>query len=157
MENSLKLNLGCGDNVIIGYENIDIKPVSKDVRLGDFKNLNQLNIKDGTVDTILAHNIIRYLRMQELPNILTHWISKMAPQGLLTISDIDVDVLAGNLMASNISLSDFNVLIYGTPGSIPCLGLYNLDFIERILCERGMKIETRSYDGHNFFLTMRRA
>lgn len=55
-----KLNLGCGCEIIDGYENYDFFPVNDDVRFLDLNHL-PLDLPDDYADEIILDNVIEHL------------------------------------------------------------------------------------------------
>jgi predicted SAM-dependent methyltransferase len=86
----LKLNLGCGKKTRPGYVNIDIRKTTKNVIVGDVRNLKY---KDGTVDEIYANDVYEHVSFLESLNLLTHWVSKLKTGGRLILQTPDINGL----------------------------------------------------------------
>lgn len=146
----MKLNLGCGSDIIEGYLNIDIRPKNEKVRVGDFRNLTVLGIQNDSVEDILATNVLMYLKPSELEKTLTHWAEKLQKGGSLYIQSFDSKVM-GDMMATNYETMEvLNALIYGPAGEPPYYGIYNQPWVEAILRKLGLFIVHKSIVGPTF-------
>ena len=65
LEISVKINLGCGKDIRLGYTNIDILG-GENVTRGDVRNLDTCGIADGSVDEILAIDVIQYIKFKDI-------------------------------------------------------------------------------------------
>lgn len=82
---SIKLNLGCGDNKMDGYVNIDVEPNCKPDLLWDFVT-KPLPYEDDIVDEVVLFHCIEHIRKFLHPRILTHIRRVLKPEGLLLVS-----------------------------------------------------------------------
>lgn len=149
---SMKLNLGCGQDIRIGYVNIDL--INGDnITKGDFKNLDALGIQDSSVEEITAIDAIQSIPFKMIAGVLQNWAKKLVSGGKLILESWDYNVL-GNLVAYDyIPVDQLNQILYGDQNA---LGIYNLVGIESYLKEIGLKTESkglRDKDG-KFFLVM---
>jgi spore maturation protein CgeB/predicted SAM-dependent methyltransferase len=77
----LKLHLGCGNNLLPGYVNID-----KYNRQGDrLMDAGQLDYTDGSVSEILTSHMIEHVPLSEFQAMLLQWKRVLRPGGRLTI------------------------------------------------------------------------
>jgi hypothetical protein len=81
----LRLNLGSGSVPLEGYENLDGK-------YGD--SIYPLNVEDGSCGEIRASHVLEHFSHHEVMDILRHWVSKLAPGGLLKIAVPDMEKIA---------------------------------------------------------------
>jgi spore maturation protein CgeB/predicted SAM-dependent methyltransferase len=77
----LKLHVGCGNNLLPGYVNIDKYNRQAD-RLLD---ASQLDYPDGSVSEILTSHMIEHVPLSELQAMLLEWKRLLKPGGRLTI------------------------------------------------------------------------
>ena len=77
----LKLHLGCGNNLLPGYVNIDKYNPQAD-RLMDG---GQLDYPDGSVSEILTSHMIEHVPLSEFKAMLLEWKRVLKPGGRLTI------------------------------------------------------------------------
>lgn len=78
----VRLNIGCGERHIEGYESIDIK-TGVDAR--------KLPHADGSVDEVYASHLLEHFDYEEVPKVLAEWVRVLRPGGLLRVSVPDVE------------------------------------------------------------------
>ena len=150
----MKLNLGCGQDFRINYTNIDKHPVdTKYVQYGDFTNLNLCGISDNSVEEMVCVDGLSYIPNQKIVEVLTNWVTKMAPDGELFIQTFDGSVL-GNMMGySQVGLEQSNEFIYGNPqDKEPRRALYTLPYIESILKNLKLTTVEKGISSVNFYI-----
>jgi predicted SAM-dependent methyltransferase len=111
----IKLNLGCGHLQIDGFTNIDADPAVEPDVVCDVSNLDSL-YPDGSVDSIVAYDVIEHFDRFQYARVLEHWFKKLAPSGTLLLRTNDWDrliyhYLTGKLLKSRI-LVDFEKLVW---------------------------------------------
>jgi predicted SAM-dependent methyltransferase len=88
----MKLHLGCGENVLEGWVNVDIGIDDPRVTSGDVRNLDPI-ADDGTVSQIYACHVLEHVpRADEIP-VLAHWCRKLRPGGACLIAVPDFNFL----------------------------------------------------------------
>lgn len=93
----LKLNLGCGEKILEGYENIDIRPLPGVIQ-ADVRNLSY---SENSIDEILAIDVLEHLSHHETVATLIHWMSLLKPGGKLYLQGPCLPVIAGHGFSSN--------------------------------------------------------
>lgn len=93
----LKLNLGCGDKPLEGYDNIDIRNLPGVIQ-GDVRNLAYA---ENSVDEILAVDVLEHVGHNETVGTLVHWLSKLKPGGKLLIQAPCLPIICAYLLSSN--------------------------------------------------------
>ena len=78
----LRLNLGCGADIREGYQNIDIRNLPDVDVIADIRNLSY---RKGSVDEILAIDILEHVPHLETVNVLKAWVDLLKVGGLLII------------------------------------------------------------------------
>lgn len=146
----MKLNLQCGPDIIVGYRNIDINPTAAGVEKGDFRNLT--NVINESVDEIRAINVVQLIHMAELTKVLNHWFSKLKKGGEIYIQAIDMNLVGNSTSYGQISIEDANKLIFGIPGNLLHLGIYDLNVIETNLNNGGIATVEKGYNGQSFWI-----
>jgi len=141
-----KLNLGCGTDIRIGYENIDLFPQGKDVKMGNFKSLNY---QKESVDEILALDILKYINTNEIMPILNSWFEMLTKDGKLKIESTDYNLLCNAASHNYIDANTLNAFLYSQE-KIPYSGIYNLVSIEMALKQIGFKIVSKFYSDFSF-------
>lgn len=108
---TLLLNLGCGTDILQGYDNIDIR---------DLPGVIQADIKDlpyepNSVDEIRAIDVYEHVSFTESRALLNHWVSLLKPGGRLIIQGPSIEVLARRILTSvNIKdIEDSIAFIFG--------------------------------------------
>lgn len=80
----MKLNLGGGNVVIEGFENVD---------RNNGKEVYPLAVEDNTVDEIRASHILEHFSYNEAFKVLKHWWTKLKPGGTIKIAVPDLEKL----------------------------------------------------------------
>lgn len=84
-----KVNLGCGDNNIRGYEPVDVRVNGKDVR--------KLDLPDGSQDETYASHVLEHLPIADVAETLAEWVRVLKPGGTLRIAVPDVRKIGAEL------------------------------------------------------------
>jgi len=140
----LKLNLGCGKQVLEGFVNIDALPLNEKVVKGDVRDLSMF--ETGTVDYILASDIIEHFPFCELDNgIIEEWVRVLRPGGKINIRCPDIEVIcemAYNQAKSGvITWSRLSAIINGTHKNEFSIHhvTFHFDWLKEVLEKYGMK------------------
>lgn len=88
---NMKLNLGSNDVRHEGYLNVDIRKARGVDIVDDVTKLD--NIKDGSVESIIAHNILEHIAPDRTMEVLSLWFEKIKKGG-----DIEIGVPDGELI-----------------------------------------------------------
>jgi predicted SAM-dependent methyltransferase len=83
----IKLNLGCGDRPLDGYENRDIK--------GGFNAFPLIVDQDAIVEEIRASHILEHFGHRQIIDVLKNWYETIAPGGWLKVAVPDFGKIAG--------------------------------------------------------------
>jgi predicted SAM-dependent methyltransferase len=97
----MKLNLGCGEHLVPGYTNVDLR-LPADV-LGDIRDLTFEDVTDVT-----AFHMLEHLPREDALPVLRRVRGWMAPRGRLTVEVPDMQAI----MAAGCS-GDWERYIYG--------------------------------------------
>ena len=100
MSKCIKLNLGCGGNILEGYTNIDTKKYDPIVHQMDVKDLIFPN---ESVDEILAESVLEHISTFDTQETLWEWWRVLKPGGKLEIVVPDFDVIAKKWLAGRMS------------------------------------------------------
>ena len=90
------LNLGCGDDIRQGYDNIDIRDLPGVIQ-ADVRNLPY---KPESIDEIRAADIYEHIPFAESQQLLNHWVSLLKPKGKLIIQGPSIENLARRILIS---------------------------------------------------------
>lgn len=80
-----RYNLGCGDLLLSGYENLDRKTGQE---------IYPLAIGDESADEIRASHVLEHFPHGQIQEIVRHWASKLKPGGVLKVAVPDFDWIA---------------------------------------------------------------
>lgn len=83
----IKLNLGCGDMILEGYDNIDLYNEKDGIIKMDIRNLNY---QDNSVDEIMCVHAFEHLSPYDVYNTLKEWYRVLKPYGKLIIELPDI-------------------------------------------------------------------
>ena len=92
-----KIHLGCGDNYLDEYINIDLPTEDQTIIRGkaDIRaNILDLDFDDGTIDEIRLHHVFEHFSRQEALNLLLLWRRWLKPGGTLVIETPDFEACA---------------------------------------------------------------
>jgi len=92
----VKLHLGCGDQKLAGYINIDLHSDTADEKL-DAIDLSKY--PDNSVDEILALHLIEHFHFQDGQKALREWFRVLRPGGVLRIETPDLLNLCKHFVA----------------------------------------------------------
>jgi ubiquinone/menaquinone biosynthesis C-methylase UbiE len=92
----IRLNLGAGDDRREGFISVDLRPEVADV-VCDARKLEHW--ADGTVDEILAEDILEHLPASETADVLAEWARVLRPGGTLTVKVPNLFQLARAIVA----------------------------------------------------------
>jgi len=81
----LKLNLGCGDQILGGYINCDMYNAKADMQF----DAKEIPYEDDTVDEIFASHLLEHFSYAEIDGILKEWKRALKPGGKLVIETPD--------------------------------------------------------------------
>ncbi len=81
----LKLNLGCGDQILGEYINCDLHNSKADMQF----DADTIPYKDNTVDEVFASHLLEHFGYNEIGNILQEWKRVLKPGGKLVIETPD--------------------------------------------------------------------
>jgi len=79
-----KLHLGCGDKILDGFINIDIRALPNVDLVSDIKALKQF--ENGTVDVIYVCHVLEHFNRWEYKAVLERWYELLKPEGILRIA-----------------------------------------------------------------------
>jgi len=82
--NKVKLNLGCGDKILLGYINVDAQEEIKGKKPELVADVTKLDkFADNSVDEILTVHLIEHFYYWHLPAILAEWKRILKPGGIM--------------------------------------------------------------------------
>lgn len=109
-------------------------------------------------EELVAHDILDYFGMEEADRVLNHWLSRLAHQGTLSLSVVDLREVSRDLLANTIDIADVNELLYGRqtkPWQFKkCV--FTMPVLVGMLQARGYKILTKKSSGYRAIVTVQR-
>lgn len=84
MSKNKKLHLGCGNKIIEGFTNIDIRPMEGIDLVDDISKLSK--IKNDSIELIYACHVLEHFGRHEYLNVLKRWYEILEDGGKLRIS-----------------------------------------------------------------------
>lgn len=156
----LKLNIGCGSRLLLGYINIDLYtppsiPNDCEFRKGDARDLSWL--LDASVDEIRAEFILEHLNLPEALEILYQFWRVLKKAGRLYILVPDFGTVANTILQSP---DDLIVSLYASffllnsfindncaDSSSPHKSLWTKQSLKRALDLEGFEVETMNNVG----------
>jgi len=146
----MRINLGCGNDMRIGFVNVDKLPMNGPPELcrqGDIKSIDWL-AEDGTVEEIIAIDCLEYLPLNSVQPAITNWASKLATNGVLKILVPDCFAIAKAFSQGQFSLGEFCQMLFGTQQQNDArLSAIDLDTLVKILGEAGLVVSVKRYEG----------
>lgn len=155
INNKTKLNLGCGNDFILEYRNIDINPTSPHVERADITNLNLINIVDNSINEIRAVDCLQIIPLGLIPATIQNWVQKLEAHGELIIQAHDAQVLSNSIAYEQINLQEANQLIFG-PNERRHSSFVSIGMIESLLLQNGCEILDKSIAGMIFHIRARK-
>ena len=84
-----KLNLGCGEDILQGYDNIDIREMPGAIKA----DVRDLPYEKESIEEIRAIDVYEHIPHGESEILLGHWVSLLRSGGKLIIQTPDLDVI----------------------------------------------------------------
>jgi len=83
-ESKVKLHLGCGEKIIPGFVNVDVRPLPGVDIVDDISNLNQF--ESNSVDLIYASHVLEHFGRLVYIDVLKGWFEVLKTGGILRIA-----------------------------------------------------------------------
>jgi predicted SAM-dependent methyltransferase len=143
----MKLHLGCGNNYLPGYTNVDI-----DSDLCDLKaDLEKLNFEDNSVDEIYCCHVLEHFKRNKVIDVLYSWIKCLKIGGEIRICVPDFDKVVKYYIDNNRSLKNLIGFLNGGQKNNYDIHFmnYNFDLLNEILTVLGCD-NIQRYDTEKF-------
>ncbi len=150
----LKLNLGCGNRVAQGYDNIDMYVDLPGIKKYD---VCRLPYKNGSVDFILASHIIEHLGRHKWEPAVKEWIRVLKKGGKISIKFPEIDKLAKAIIhcPSETRWDRLNMILYGGqghPGQFHYSG-FKKEYFYKTLKKMGLRLKGEAPSGFSIVAT----
>lgn len=151
----LNLLINNPNEYLNGYTNFDpFAPNGSKLIQAEVSNLDEY-IDKGECEEIRAINIISYFDMYRINEIVDNWIDKLKPEGILYISDLDIEEVMKAFDRNNITFQQLNLLLYGEQHkkwNFRKSG-HSMCELAKALISKGLKIKQKVFNGFNFNIT----
>lgn len=95
----VKLNLGCGDNLLEGYINVDKYDKAADVQA----DITELPYEDNSVDKVVAYQVIEHVPYNLNDKLFAEIYRVLKPAGTAILETPDIDVVAVKILQEGIT------------------------------------------------------
>ena len=90
----MKLHLGCGQNYLEGYVNIDLPTEGQPImqaKADVYADIRTLTYPDSSIDEIRSHHLLEHFSRQEALKLLLQWRRWLKPDGILHVETPDFE------------------------------------------------------------------
>lgn len=155
----MRLNIGCGNNVLPGYVNIDLYVTGPEIVNLD---ASALPYPDGSASVVLADDVLEHFPRLKWKAAVAEWVRVLAPGGAITIRFPDMRLLAEALLHAD-SAEQWDMVnrrIFGGQGDgtgdgagmFHCTG-FSFEYLRNYL-EREHGLQPVRGELHNFNCTL---
>ena len=136
--------------------NITIEPYI----IGDYKNISAVDniyeIPASIADVaeckeIIAEELIDYIPVDNMLEVITHYVSKLRLGGKIVLGGTDIIELSKDILHQNKTMIEANHEVFGDP-RFPKRGFLALNDVAAILSHLGLKITKQRLDGSKFII-----
>lgn len=96
---NIRLNLGCGDNLLDGYINVDKYDKAADVQA----DITDLPFEDNSVDKVVAYQVIEHVPYNLNDKLFAEIYRVLKPAGTAILETPDIDVVAVKILQEGIT------------------------------------------------------
>ncbi len=156
----MKLNLLLhDDSPRSGFINVDPFAPPEDQRRirGHFSCLDEI-VDDAECDELIAGDILDYVSVEDVDEVLDHWISKLRHGGVITIGGLDLREVTSHIANYTLKTPDANILLFGAQQAPWQFRKSVSTLSERIayLTDKGLKPLKKRADNYFYSITMER-
>lgn len=105
----MKLNLGCGDDIMAGFINVDINNPRADVQA----DITNLPYEDNTVNEIFSRSVLEHFPQNQTTAVLKEWKRVLKPGGKMVTFVPGINYWSRMYLEGRISFREFVVRMYG--------------------------------------------
>src|SRR5262249_33156897 len=111
MSDGVRVNLGCGEQTLRNYVNVDARALPDVDVVADVR---ALPFEPGSLAEVASAHLVEHFREHQLrTRILPYWRSLLRADGRLRIICPDWDAMLTRLRDGRLPLADFKVLTFG--------------------------------------------
>lgn len=85
----MKLHLGCGEKIIEGFINVDVRKFDGVDIISDITNLDMF--ENNSISLIYACHVLEHIGRRDYIKVLSHWYDLLCDGGVLRISVPDIE------------------------------------------------------------------
>lgn len=140
----MRVNLECGNDIRMGYCNVNNMPVDPKLIndekfvLGNYKNLDEL-FDDNTVDEIIFNPKLNVVEPEAFVPTIEGWKKKLKIGGRLIIGFTDIRLLSREIHRGNIDLQGVHNLIFGDNNEYK--NVMDLGVCQAVMTDLGFSID----------------
>lgn len=137
----LLINLGCGKDIRDGFLNIDL--FSDDPRVV-YMDIRKLEFEDGSVDLILASDILEHFSHREVEQVMNEWVRVLKPNGEIIVRSPSLKLQVDAYLRGDWDAPVASYMIYGgqtNPGDYHCVG-FDEKSIRDLFYEVGLELNS---------------
>lgn len=139
----MKINITTDPYELSGYENVALTTT-------DVYTPFNLQADQGECTEIIAEEIIDYISIDDLLDIVTHYVSKLRHGGKIILGGTDIIELSKDILRQNKTMVEVNHEIFGTSNlKKGCLALND---VVTVLSHLNLKITKQRLDGTKFIV-----
>lgn len=90
----MKLHIGCGNKIIDGFVNVDIRPLPGVDIITDIHNLSYFN--NEKVELIYCSHVLEHIPRHEYKEVLKNWFDVLSHGGILRLAVPDIEAVFEN-------------------------------------------------------------
>ena len=158
----MKINLmyGTDSEQINGYTNIHPFTLEETDELirGDIKNLDFI-VDDAEVEEIIATDVVDYISVQDIEQVIENWVSKLHHEGTIVIGGVDFLEVCKSVTRREIEMDDVIKMIHGVQDKPYLIKRNNLTcgLLAEYLNQRyGLKIIKKRSEGFKYIVEAKR-
>ena len=107
----MKLNLGCGNEILPEFINIDSRNISGVDKVSDIRNLSW--VKDASCKLVRMSHVIEHFKENEVISILKECFRILENYGIIEIYCPNAEKIAKDYIESKIPCKEFSRLLFG--------------------------------------------
>lgn len=150
----MKLNLGCSNNILEGYINIDLYHNDPRVKIGDVRKLDF--ISDNSVDEIIAHDILEHLPFHQSADAIKEWCRVLNVGGTISIQTTNVNEHLLAFLNNKWNLSRLNYMMFAGIGWTDGTSrdhdwhksIYSIEYLSEELNKNHVNVVSNKFDSH---------
>ena len=154
----MKLNLGCNNQIMDGYVNVDIYPYNDDVVVGDCTKLDF--VEKESCDEIYAQDILEHFPYTTGVDVLKLWCSLLKKGGRIFIQTPDLEKHIHNFQSGVWGVDKLNYFLFaGVPWGKSEVddfdfhkAVYTSSHIEKLLNDFGVHVDECTKNEMNMFI-----